>query len=532
MRIVDEFMVPAGTVWVVTGFRYVLAVDEGWEDAGVTRVCVWSDSGGDGPRAEIYDEPHRHARRPAGLHRGLQMHEFTAEGLELVLLPGTYWIGPELSEAHGPGHAFWVTTRLDAVRRQGDLSWFSPNRGEAWFRHDAMGWEGDYWHQAFQVLGCDITAGATATASEKGAPVQTRSASPDDAAGPHAESSSIADGERRAIGGDILWDNNSLSNGVMARAISPPSFPDIRVADDFVVPKDGWVIRSFHLSIIEDGGWTDGGRLDFFLREHDGESGGPGALIAQGGGPFVKMATGRQLFGRNEYQYWMDDLDVILDEGRYWVGFRNSGGGGAGTNYWNTSDGRPDGPGTWGWFSLDAGNTWQPEGSGWDHGFEIRGALGSGGVSAPFSFEVTRGQLLSGGLLSLVESDDRRLTIRAIRPAKVSQPSVQVVAEGHAADIDVAQLSFRLEASVVLTPPERAVQWIDLYDFDRERWERMDTRDATRDDSVVDVVVEDDPARFIEQGTRLMRARVSFYDPGITAAAWFGLVDQTTWRVR
>ena len=146
IRIVDEFVVPGNTVWIVTGFRYVLAVNDGWEDGGVTQVCLWTDSGGDGPLAEFYDEPHAHTRRPVGLLRGLQMHEFTAEGLELILLPGTYWIGPELRAAHGPGHAFWVTARLDAVRRQGDMSWLSPRRGEEWFRHDAMGWDSEYWN--------------------------------------------------------------------------------------------------------------------------------------------------------------------------------------------------------------------------------------------------------------------------------------------------------------------------------------------------------------------------------------------------
>ena len=51
---------------------------------------------------------------------------------------------------------------------------------------------------------------------------------------------------------------------------------------------------------------------------------------------------------------------------------RNPDGSGSGTNYWMTSDGGFDGGGTdTGWFSLDAGNSWQPEGAGWQHAFEI-----------------------------------------------------------------------------------------------------------------------------------------------------------------
>ena len=51
---------------------------------------------------------------------------------------------------------------------------------------------------------------------------------------------------------------------------------------------------------------------------------------------------------------------------------RNPDGGGAGTNYWMTSDGG-EGTDRTPWFSLDGGNTWQDEGPNEHHAFTITG---------------------------------------------------------------------------------------------------------------------------------------------------------------
>ena len=58
----------------------------------------------------------------------------------------------------------------------------------------------------------------------------------------------------------LLWDNNIEPDGFSGRAVSPPNFPDIRVADDFVVPQGlRWVIRDAHFDLVEDAAWTDAG---------------------------------------------------------------------------------------------------------------------------------------------------------------------------------------------------------------------------------------------------------------------------------
>ena len=57
----------------------------------------------------------------------------------------------------------------------------------------------------------------------------------------------------------LLWDNGMTPNGFSGRAISPPNFPDIRVADDFTIAADGgFTIEDFHANVIQDAGWSDG----------------------------------------------------------------------------------------------------------------------------------------------------------------------------------------------------------------------------------------------------------------------------------
>lgn len=203
------------------------------------------------------------------------------------------------------------------------------------------------------------------------------------------------DNNQNASANEVLWDNDIVPNGFSGRAISPPLFPDIRVADDFIVPDgETWWIKDAHFNIIEDAGWTHGGQITVTF--YDDVNNFPGAVIAERvvemqDGKFERMDTGDEYFGRADFDYWAAFNDQIeLDGGKYWIGIRNDLGAGAGTNYWMTSKGGPDGMDSkTGAFSLDAGNSWQDEGAGWHHAFTITGIpepaslllLGLGGLA-------------------------------------------------------------------------------------------------------------------------------------------------------
>jgi hypothetical protein len=177
-----------------------------------------------------------------------------------------------------------------------------------------------------------------------------------------------------AAAGSCVWDNNSVTNGFSGRAISPPSFPDIRLVDDIVVRNaQGCEMRLLEATILEDGAFVPGRRLEVYVYEDlDG--------VPKGGPPrqtvytnFLRRATGDTYFGRSAYDYTLAPR-IDLEAGRYWIGVRHPDGAGSGTAYWMTSNGGPDGMNSSnGYFSLNAGQTWLPEGPLWHHAFRIEG---------------------------------------------------------------------------------------------------------------------------------------------------------------
>jgi hypothetical protein len=181
---------------------------------------------------------------------------------------------------------------------------------------------------------------------------------------------------------DVQWDNNVQSNGKNGRAISPPLFPNIRVVDDIEVHPGGWSIDEIALHVVEDATFNGGNRIQVYIYEDSDAQ--PGSLVLTREGSYRRAAWGCCYFGRSDYRYVIgpSDIDpILLSGGRMWIGFRNSGAGGAGTNYWLTSDGGPDGSdGSTGYFSLDAGSTWQAEHEGWHHAFVLGDSTGPPGA--------------------------------------------------------------------------------------------------------------------------------------------------------
>jgi hypothetical protein len=175
-----------------------------------------------------------------------------------------------------------------------------------------------------------------------------------------------------ALHAEVLWDNNRFTNGLNGRAVSPPAFPNIRVVDDIVVPTGGWSIEEALFYVVEDSEWNSGATVEIYVYSDDADRPGELQTSVQGG---FRRATVHCYFLGCDYMYTVDQIDpILLSPGKYWIGFRNPNGSGSGTNYWMTSDGGPDGRDSQtGFFSLDAGETWMPEGAIWHHAFELRG---------------------------------------------------------------------------------------------------------------------------------------------------------------
>lgn len=152
------------------------------------------------------------------------------------------------------------------------------------------------------------------------------------------------------------------------------------------------------------------------------------------------------------------------------------------------------------------------------------------GLIRPDSFSLVRGEVLSGGLPELLLSDDQWLLLQAGLILTPSEAPVWVIVNTTAPLPNPSGLKFVLEAG--LHTAGAVLQQIELYNYVTQSYELVDSRSATLFDSVVEVVVSGDPARFIDQATLAMKAQLTWRAVGpVTGHLWKVGIDQVIWTV-
>lgn len=148
----------------------------------------------------------------------------------------------------------------------------------------------------------------------------------------------------------------------------------------------------------------------------------------------------------------------------------------------------------------------------------------------PSSFDVTHGFHASGGLAELRASDDLYLKIDQRPPFAVVDPSARLVVRANVANNPWTELRFKLEARSNAVPLSRVRQVIELRNFQTGQWVTFDERNPSGSDSVVEVVTNN-PSAYVQAGTGLVEARVSWFDLGTASPNWSVWVDQTFWNL-
>jgi hypothetical protein len=157
-------------------------------------------------------------------------------------------------------------------------------------------------------------------------------------------------------------------------------------------------------------------------------------------------------------------------------------------------------------------------------------ASGSQETVLPTSFTAIWGVVTGGNLASLWSSDDNRLVIREAPPVALGGPSVRLLVEGGVSSSNIAGFEFVLESRVPVVG-NAVTQTIELFNYVTNQWVLFDSRFATTTDSVIQLVVPNNPTHYISSQNR-MRSRISFYDPGsLITFGWTGQVDQAIWRI-
>lgn len=147
----------------------------------------------------------------------------------------------------------------------------------------------------------------------------------------------------------------------------------------------------------------------------------------------------------------------------------------------------------------------------------------------PEGFSVVQGVHVSGDATDLSNSDDRYLRVGAIRPVELNFPSASLETWTTATTETPSSILLQLEANVGAVP---AFQVVQLYDYAAGQWVTVDSRFAALTDMKLNLDIQDTPSRFVEPGTKRVKARVSVTDWGITVVAWSLNVDRVNWVVR
>lgn len=147
----------------------------------------------------------------------------------------------------------------------------------------------------------------------------------------------------------------------------------------------------------------------------------------------------------------------------------------------------------------------------------------------PSSFTITRGALTSGGLPDLFFSDNSYVNVEARRATEIAAASVEIEVVGTSPISSPAELKFIVEAGQSGDPVR---QRIELFNYAGGFWEQVDERNAPFADTTFVVTISSNAARFVQPGTRQMKARVGYHDRGVTFPAWGARYDMTKWEVR
>ena len=201
---------------------------------------------------------------------------------------------------------------------------------------------------------------------------------------------------------------------------------------------------------------------------------------------------------------------------------------------WTTIDGG-GGYSTGGAFELD-GTTGQPDSGVTMSGgrFQMAGGFWTGAGNepvqiGPYTYRVTRGNLVSGGIGELINSDNRDLSMQRSASDVQSRTEFEVI--GTSPTATPTGIDFTLEGSVFAR--SNVVQTIELYDYQAATWVLVGNSNAVRSpspDSVVTVSATGDLSRFVQPGTQNMVARVR-YKSDQPRQNFASNTDQVIWTI-
>ncbi len=147
----------------------------------------------------------------------------------------------------------------------------------------------------------------------------------------------------------------------------------------------------------------------------------------------------------------------------------------------------------------------------------------------PETLTIVRALPIEGDMEDLFFSDNSYLVIQPAALVPLPGPPVQVEVEGTSPVDNPSELRFRYEGHATVTPVEQVIL---LFNYDTQEYDVVDVRVAATSDEVVQILISDDPGRYIEAGTGKMKTLMTFLSTSfveyLLAVAEF---DQAIWLI-
>ncbi|MDQ2986132.1 MAG: hypothetical protein M3R13_05355 [Armatimonadota bacterium] len=145
------------------------------------------------------------------------------------------------------------------------------------------------------------------------------------------------------------------------------------------------------------------------------------------------------------------------------------------------------------------------------------------------TMSVQPGVLISGNLVSLQNSDDDKLRASPGIVFSISVPPVQVTVEGTSPSSDPASLDFVFDGAVSSPSVEHSIQF---YNFESGQFETLYQRFGSTVDTYALASATGDVSRFVEPGTRRVRAKMTYRVLApVFAYPWRVEIDRGIWMI-
>ena len=150
-------------------------------------------------------------------------------------------------------------------------------------------------------------------------------------------------------------------------------------------------------------------------------------------------------------------------------------------------------------------------------------------VVQPDTLTIVRGIWTDGELEDLYFSDDSYVVVQPAALVPAPGPPVQVEVMGISPIDNPSELRFRYEGHVTVSPVE---QQILLFNYETQEYDVVDVHEAATSDEQVEIVITDNPQRYIEAGTGQVTALMTFialtFEEYLFAVVSF---DRTVWLI-